>query len=103
MAGPRGAVLGAIVKNYHVGKGNPGVVFLGRVLKKDGVAAFKNWKAKPVHSCGTGIYRKKIDTQKVYIKVRTAALARRVAGLGAGPLLWLLGDPAFPSGLPPQY
>ena len=36
-------------------------------LKKDGVAASKNWKARgsPRPRSGTSIYRKKIDTQKV--------------------------------------
>ena len=36
----------------------------------DGVAASKNWKAQGpswFHRSGTSIYRKKIDTQKVYI------------------------------------
>ena len=39
------------------------------VFVKDGLAASKNWKTRSsvVHRSGTSIYRKKIDTQKVYL------------------------------------
>ncbi len=34
----------------------------------------------PVHSCGTGIYRKKIDTQKVYMKRANAGTCTACGG-----------------------
>ena len=54
-------------------------------------AASKNWKDsrsfRVVHRSGTSIYRKKIDTQKVYVQLETGSDWRVSLGgaMGAGP------------------
>ena len=80
----------------HPGIGTRGArvsAFSGRT---DGVAASKNWKTKSsrVHRSGTSIYRKKIDTQKVYIMAAPTQWSRVGPGGTRRREVWNRGVPS---------
>ncbi len=85
-----GALLGAIVKNFHVGRGSRGGVCRER---KDGVAASKNWKVKPSSPQVWNGYipKKNRHSESVHYKGERRHLRRVLRGSGLGHFRWVGG------------